>query len=297
MTTALEHVAPPAAATMEQALIGGDLSKLSSAERLSLYNHVCDSLGLNPLTRPFEYIVLNNKLTLYAKRDCTDQLRKIHQVGITIVERGKFEESVYVVRAQATLPNGRTDEALGAVNIAGLKGENLANALMKAETKSKRRVTLSICGLGLLDETEVETIPQPRESRGTTMRELREEAAATKDTKEPVAETVDTATGEVLEAPIDPVTTRPVLPEGQWWVDAVWVHKTGEKKGVLWTLYKIKIADIELSTFDGSIADDARKAIDQHLPVVIESHTRNERIGPEITKLTIMPRPDDTLPF
>jgi hypothetical protein len=32
---------------------------------------------------------------------------------------------------------------------------------MKAETKAKRRVTLSICGLGLLDETEVETVPKP----------------------------------------------------------------------------------------------------------------------------------------
>jgi hypothetical protein len=34
----------------------------------------------------------------------------------------------------------------------------LANALMKAETKAKRRATLSICGLGMLDETEVEDI-------------------------------------------------------------------------------------------------------------------------------------------
>jgi hypothetical protein len=33
-----------------------------------------------------------------------------------------------------------------------------ANAIMKAETKSKRRATLSICGLGFLDETEIETI-------------------------------------------------------------------------------------------------------------------------------------------
>jgi hypothetical protein len=29
---------------------------------------------------------------------------------------------------------------------------------MKGETKAKRRVTLSICGLGLLDETEIESI-------------------------------------------------------------------------------------------------------------------------------------------
>ena len=40
-----------------------------------------------------------------------------------------------------------------------LKGDALANALMKCETKAKRRVTLSIAGLGWLDEIELATIP------------------------------------------------------------------------------------------------------------------------------------------
>jgi hypothetical protein len=35
----------------------------------------------------------------------------------------------------------------------------LANALMRAETKAKRRVTLSIAGLGWLDETEFDIVP------------------------------------------------------------------------------------------------------------------------------------------
>jgi hypothetical protein len=35
----------------------------------------------------------------------------------------------------------------------------LANCYLKAITKAKRRVTLSLLGLGMLDETEVETIP------------------------------------------------------------------------------------------------------------------------------------------
>ena len=35
----------------------------------------------------------------------------------------------------------------------------LVNAKLKAITKAKRRVTLSICGLGFLDETEIDTIP------------------------------------------------------------------------------------------------------------------------------------------
>jgi hypothetical protein len=42
-----------------------------------------------------------------------------------------------------------------AVAVKGLIGEALANAYMKSETKAKRRVTLSIMGLGLLDESEI----------------------------------------------------------------------------------------------------------------------------------------------
>jgi hypothetical protein len=43
-----------------------------------------------------------------------------------------------------------------------LKGEELVNARLKAVTKAKRRVTLSICGLAFLDESEVETVKQAR---------------------------------------------------------------------------------------------------------------------------------------
>ncbi|MDU5950540.1 MAG: hypothetical protein E6Z15_26195, partial [Paenibacillus macerans] len=39
-----------------------------------------------------------------------------------------------------------------------LTADELANAIMKAETKAKRRVTLSLSGLGMMDESEIETI-------------------------------------------------------------------------------------------------------------------------------------------
>jgi hypothetical protein len=144
-------------ATVENVLINGDLSKLNPAERVSYYKAVCDSVGLNSLTRPFEYITLNGRLTLYARKDATDQLRSIHGVSIKIVGR-EVVQDCYVVTAQATMPSGRTDESIGAVP-ATAKGDALANSLMKSETKAKRRVTLSICGLGMLDETEIETVP------------------------------------------------------------------------------------------------------------------------------------------
>jgi hypothetical protein len=145
-------------AVLEQVLIQGDLSKLKPEERVMYYKRVCESQGLNPLTKPFEYIVLNGKLRLYALRDCTDQLRRLHGVSISIRSR-ELVEGCYVVTATATDKDGRHDEAIGAVPLEGLKGEARSNALMKCETKAKRRVTLSICGMGWLDESEVDSIP------------------------------------------------------------------------------------------------------------------------------------------
>jgi len=69
------------------------------------------------------------------------------------------EDDLSIVIAKASTPDGRCTESMGAVSVIGLKGEALANALMKTETKAKRRSTLDLLGLGLLDETEVDTIP------------------------------------------------------------------------------------------------------------------------------------------
>lgn len=149
------------AATTETVLIKNDLSGLSPDQRMNYYGAVCKSLGLNPLTQPFSYLNLNNKLVLYAKRDATDQLRKLNGISIVKLEREHVGD-VYSVTAYARTANGREDSSIGAVFVGAKKGEDFANAMMKAETKAKRRVTLSISGLGMLDETEVETISDAR---------------------------------------------------------------------------------------------------------------------------------------
>ena len=158
MTQSLTKRPNTAPMTVEQALVLGDLSGLDPEQRINYYMKVCTSLGLNPLTKPFAYIVLNGQLQLYARKDATDQLRKIHKLSIRALEH-KTEHDLAVVTAYAASPDGRTDSAIGAVPIANLRGEALANALMKAETKAKRRVTLSLCGLGMTDESEVDSIP------------------------------------------------------------------------------------------------------------------------------------------
>lgn len=150
------------ASIIESVVIGGDLSKLTPEQRVSYYKSVCESLGLNPLTRPFDYITLNGKLTLYAKKDTTDQLRKRDSVSVTRLDQ-QIINDICIVTAYVTA-GSRSDAATGAVNLKGLNGDALANAMMKAETKAKRRATLSICGLGMLDETETETIPQAKQT-------------------------------------------------------------------------------------------------------------------------------------
>ncbi|MCH8879691.1 MAG: hypothetical protein IID34_07380 [Planctomycetes bacterium] len=131
-------------------VIMGDLSGLTPADRVRYVVAVCRSTGLNPTTRPFEYVKLNGRLVLYPTKSATEQLRKIHGVGITIVDRKK-DGDLFTVVVRAEMPNGRSDESLGAVSVKGLSAQPLADAMMKAETKAKRRATLSICGLGCLD--------------------------------------------------------------------------------------------------------------------------------------------------
>lgn len=155
METQLVKIDPEIIANL---VLQGDISKMNPTQRTSYYKQFCDSLGLNPLTQPFKIIKFQGKETLYATKDCTEQLRKIY--GVSIIDlTSTTVNGVHIVTAKAQDKNGRTDAATGAVTIEGMKGDMLANALMKAETKAKRRVTLSICGLGMLDESEIETIP------------------------------------------------------------------------------------------------------------------------------------------
>ncbi len=149
--------APTTAQKLERALIAGDLAQLSETERLSYDKLVCEAVGLNPVTKPFQYVRLGGRLVLYATRECAEQLRALNGVSLCITDR-QCVDDVYVVTARAENTAGRADEATGAVSLAGLNGEARANAMMKAETKAKRRVTLSICGMGLLDESEARDV-------------------------------------------------------------------------------------------------------------------------------------------
>lgn len=183
---------------MESVIAKGDLAKLTPDERVRYYNEVCRSMGLNPLTQPFSYITLNGKLTLYATRACADQLRKVNGVSLEIVSR-EIADDVLTVHVRAKLPDGRVDEDLGSVSFPStLKGEARANAELKALTKAKRRATLSICGLGWLDETEIADIPASAKRPGPAAKNVMlpahdAETGEIEEGTEPAADKIPTA--------------------------------------------------------------------------------------------------------
>lgn len=224
---AVASAAPAAAsgdaALLEQVVVGGDLSKLTPGQRLEYYRRVCESLGLNPLTKPFDYLVLNGRLTLYATRTATDQLRASRGISISITSREMMPESgLYVVTARATDRDGRTDEAVGAVSIAGLRGESLANALMKAETKAKRRATLSLAGLGWMDETEAGDVPGARPAR------------------------VDRETGEIIDGAVKPETSQVVIDRDTWQALAHALKANGLTKADLLAFLRAEVGETPL---------------------------------------------------
>lgn len=225
LRTRNEASAPVSSEDVERVLILGDLAKLTPDQRVIYYRNLCDSVGLNPLTQPFQYLTLSGKLVLYARKDCTEQLRKIHGVSLRITSREVMDD-VYVVTAEAADKIGRVDSATGAVPIGNLRGEAKANAFMKAETKAKRRVTLSICGLGMLDESEIDSIPGAQPFTG---------AAPTP----PIKDGEQVSEGDVVDEPgtferIDPATKAALI---------LSMEGSGLDVGVILSAYRIKTLD------------------------------------------------------
>jgi hypothetical protein len=142
-------------------VLRGDLSGLNDKQKQDYYLYRCRQVGLDPAAKPFDLLTLNGKQILYANAGATQQLCALHKLSTQITHRERVD-GIYLVSVRCTGADGRVSENQGAVDVGNLVGEKLANAILKATTKAIRRSVLAHCGLGMLDETEVETIPEAR---------------------------------------------------------------------------------------------------------------------------------------
>ena len=140
-----------------------DPRAMTAEERAGYVATLCRALRLNPLTRPAQFINLSGKEVLYLTRTATDQLAAMHSLNRKTVDGPRVVDicgtKVGVCTVEVSLPSGRSETAT-----ATLPAADFVNLYMKLETKAKRRGTLSILGLGVLGEDEIETIPGAQRS-------------------------------------------------------------------------------------------------------------------------------------
>lgn len=153
---------PALTTEIEKALVQGDIGRLTPEQRWSYYEARCKAAGLNPVTRPFEYLQLSGRLVLYATKSCTDGLSAANGLTHRILSRETVGD-IHEVLVEVSSPAGRSTQDVGCVVVGTLKGEALCNARMKAVTKAKRRAVLGFCGLGdVIDESELDTVRDAR---------------------------------------------------------------------------------------------------------------------------------------
>lgn len=168
-----------AAGALAHVLGAGDLARLTNEQRVGHYLDLCRSLGLNPRSRPFDWIEFYDpqtkakKLQLYPNQSCAAQLRRQHQISVRVVKKEAIDRdtdsAMYLVEVEGTTPTGRTGFASKYVPLVGmgqdrrtypLKGQQLANAYMKAETGALRRLVLSM--VGMVSPPEMDELRHPQ---------------------------------------------------------------------------------------------------------------------------------------
>jgi len=144
----------------------GDYSKLSDDQRAQLHLQMCTSLGVNPLTRPFEWIEFydpetrGKKLTLYPKSSLADQLSYVHRIRVRTVEE-KMVGTLYKLVLEGTMPDGRSETNVAYLDMVDregkpLRGQRHGNGLMKARTKCKRRLIFGMVGMSMPDRDSLQ---------------------------------------------------------------------------------------------------------------------------------------------
>lgn len=168
--------------SLAQYLLDGDLGPLAPRERASLIVAICRHIGVDPIEQPFALILdgkgADARMVLYATKACTNALCRERGIDRALISTEINDVGGYLMvscHARATLrDSGRSDEATGVVPLVaaeweGPKGNRrptgqllrlapqaMADAIMKAQTKAKRRAVLDLVGLGVPDETEIE---------------------------------------------------------------------------------------------------------------------------------------------
>ena len=136
-----------------------DLESLTEQQRQDYVRAVCNHMGIPPELNLVMLAYMDDddgprRLVAYAKRGATEIIREKRGISVIGLEFKQIGGSIVFV-ATGKDQNNRQEMASGAKWIEGLQGYELDDAILTAQTKACRRMTLQFVGAGVLDETEV----------------------------------------------------------------------------------------------------------------------------------------------
>src|ERR1700729_2417619 len=100
---------------LSKLILSGDIGSFSEAEKVMYYKYMCDRVGLDWTTKPFDYLTLGGKKVLYLSKGGAEQLNKVHNISMSIADTKKIDD-MYVVTARAEVPGLISDAGgLGAL--------------------------------------------------------------------------------------------------------------------------------------------------------------------------------------
>jgi hypothetical protein len=136
-----------------------DLESMSEPQRQDYIRNVCKHMGVPDNLNLVALTYVDDgegpsRLVAYAKRGATENVRNSLAIKISALTNQMIGGSI-VFTATAVSGTGRQEISTGSKFIDGLTGTALDDAIMTAQTRALRRVTLQFIGAGVLDESEV----------------------------------------------------------------------------------------------------------------------------------------------
>jgi hypothetical protein len=165
-------------AAVKEYFRSGNVAAMTDDERDYVRVKLCQKYDLDPILRPFDLISFNGGMKFYMTASATNQLANAKSLTREVL---LLEVNAEQMLARCTVKvsdtNGRAETANAFIAVSKflaptkenpvprkvlMDGEDLANALLKLETKAKRRATMSFFGVmdaGYDNEDRQQTAP------------------------------------------------------------------------------------------------------------------------------------------
>lgn len=136
----------------------GDVSRMSPQQKNEIIVGMCRHLQIDPAMKPIDIIPSKTGEKLYLNHAGTDMVAQHHNLSREIGDiEFMFHNTIAITRAKV-YNKDRIETGFAAVTIGKFvggklvpqQGEELADSLMKLQTKALRRATLAFCSAGVL---------------------------------------------------------------------------------------------------------------------------------------------------